>query len=280
MATYSAATFDFDLSTDANYRALWGAVDTQLQGLGGWTYVSQTGDSDPAAATTGSVGTYPSWRVYSTDVNGETWYMRLDYGHTSAGPAYKHQLGSSVNGSGVLGGQTSTQLTQIFVTTVTSGGATRRIYLSTDDGRISFHLNVASAGNGSMIGLSVHGGVDSAGDLDSGIELWGFHNNGNYMSQRIPVSGVVPPQVTGWMANFSNVANQTLGSHTMTGHPFLWEETGGQNVTPAVAIVGSSNGTPGLTTSIDLYGVTRTFLVTAQAWPAVGSNCLMCLLYE
>lgn len=270
MATYTAATFSFDLSTDANYRALWGTVDTKIQALGGWTYDAQTGDSDPAAATTGSVSTWPSWRVYSTTVSGETWYMRLDYGHVTNGPSFKVQFGSTVNGSGVLGGQTSTQQTCSFNTGNTGAGST--IYIAQAAGRFLLWLGIATGNVNSINAMAVHGGVDGSGAMSSGLDWFTACSSVNqFRSQCVPVSGTVPAIIELWPCNFGIVADETIGSHIATGHPFLWVEGGARNPTPAVMLGGTTNSTAGLTTTATLYGSTRTFLASGDVGTA-GPN--------
>ncbi len=277
MATYTA-NYNLDLSTDAQYQALWGDVDTQLQGLGGWTYVAQTGDGDPATTATGAAGTYPCFRVYSTSVNGETWYMRLDFGHTAAGASLKMQVGSGVNGSGTLTGQTSTQAT--VSASASMGGAGKPAFLSQAAGR--FMLYVGDPTQIRCISISVHGGVDGSGAMLSGMQVFGG-GDASVFSQQIPVSGTVPVQRAYWPCNFGQEADTTTGGQVITGHPFLWDSAGGKNPTPAVAIGGSSNSTNGLTTTLTLYGGSHTYLSAILPFSvtfAGSSNNKPLYLYE
>lgn len=281
MATYTAATYDFTLSVDANYRTLWGDVDTKLRTLGGWTYVSQTGDSDPSAATAGANDTYPSWRVYSTTVSGETWYMRLDFGHGANGPSYKVQFGSSVNGSGTLGGQLSTQQTCKFGGSVT--GASKTIYIAQATGRFMMLLGIASGTLNAINAVSVCGGVDNTGAMSTGLDLFIQHNDGatDFVCQRVPVSGTVPAQVSKWWPNIANLADQTVGGVVLSGHPFLWDTSGGVNPSPAVAVGGTSNSTAGNSTTLTLYGGSHTYIAVGTTSPnGALTNLRALFLYE
>ncbi len=265
MSTYHVATFDLStLGTDAGFRALWGAVDTQLQGLGGWTYVAQTGDSDPAAATAGSNGTYPSWRVYQTTVAGQDWFLRLDYGHDANGPAIKHQVGTTVNGSGVLGSQKNTQVNQLLSSGF-GAGATRSVYMAQASGRM--FLAIGDLGRGSSICFAYHADVDSSGaNTNTGMQEF---NAGQFSfgSQPTPASGFIPTAENQIPCNYTNAGDNQINGKVITGHPFLFTDVGGLNITPAVAIGGTTNFSTGNTTTISLYGVSRTFLITAHTSP-------------
>jgi hypothetical protein len=282
MATFTAATFNFGLSIDANYRALWGAVDTQIQGLGDWTYVSQTGDSDPSAATAGSNDTYPSWRVYSTSVGSETWYLRLDFGHNANGAALKVQVGSSVNGSGTLGGQASTQ------TTLTNGfaetGTGETIYVAQAAGRLMVCIGGAgSVADNHKIAFSLCGGLDSSGAMLSGMQIFTVNGSGGTTgtAQQVPVSGTVPARLACWPCATDVVADTTTGGQVISYHPFLWDSAGGKNPTLAVAIGGTSNSTAGSTTTLTVYAGSHVFLATNCVNQNIASgNNRALLLYE
>lgn len=280
MATYLNNTLNFDLSVDANYQSVHGALDTQIQGLGGWTYVSQTGDSDPSAATAGSNDTYPSWRVYSTTVGGQTFYLRLDFGHSANGPSIKFQIGSSVNGSGTLTGNTSTQQTLTAPSNMV--GTSRILHIAQATGRLAVMMVKDTSYNDyESWWMSIHVDVDSSGaGANTGIQ-WFACSNAGKKAQATPASGTVPTARTRIPCNLDNVADQTLGTHVMTDHPFLNTESGGLYPTPAMAVGGTSNSTKGTTTTLTLYGSSRTFLVTGHVSPdGNSSNLRLMMLYE
>lgn len=266
------------MGTAAVWQALWGGVFDAFITAHGWTYTAQTGDGDPNTGTPGSAGTYPVFRVYSTTVSGETWYMRIDYGYTTNGPSLKVQLGSGVNGSGTLTGQTSTLQTLAFTSNELT---TNKFYaISSATGRLSFMVGgVGTSSGGAMWYFVIHGGVDVTGAMSSGVDY--LHNNANSdLTQNIPVSGTVPGTIATFPCNQSTLASNVIGSHTMTFHPFTWNEAGGNNPTPAMMIGGTTDfPTAGITVTATLYGSTRTFLATAQL-SAVSSSLRTCILYE
>jgi hypothetical protein len=270
MATFTSATVNTDLSTDARYQALWGTiVDTQIQGLGGWTYVSQTGDADPASTATGSNDTYPAFRCYSTTVGATTWYLRLDYGHGASGPKMKIQVGTTVNGSGTLGGQTSTQKTLLYPGTV---GASQSVFLSAAAGRLMIQIGIGTS-NGTWTALSVHGAVDNTGAMQSGIELFAYQHVTNTPGcQYVPSSGTVPAWKDYWPCAFGTEATQKIATIAMTGHPVLWDSTGANNPTLAVCELPSSDFSVTFSTNITIYGTSRTFLINGCFNVSAGST--------
>lgn len=267
MATYTAATFNFNLGTDGPYQALWGAVDTQLQGLGGWTYTSQTGDADPASTATGSNGTYPAWRVYSTTSGATTWYMRLDYGHTASGPSFKVQFGTTVNGSGTLGGQLQTQVTCTAGNTSTN----QSVHIGQATGRFMLLLGLSSNTGSAIAGMSAHGSVDGSGAMNGGMEVYTLNTNQSHLSQYLPASGTVQPQQAQWPCAFGHAASQAFGGVTPLGIPQLWDTTGATNPTMACFVYATNDLTHNSTTTVSLYGSTLTYLVS-DANQANGSD--------
>lgn len=279
MATHFDNTLNFDLSTDAHYQAVWGLVDAQIQALGGWSYQAQTGDSDPAATATGSNGTYPSWRVYKTTVAGQDWYLRLDYGHDANGPALKSQISTTVDGSGGLGSQKSTQQSQLMSSNVT--GASRKVWISSASGRLLISLG-QDLGRGSSFQAVFHADVDGSGSMtNTGMQCF---NTGQFAfnSQPVPASGFIPAAQNQIPCNYSNSSSVVLNSKVITGHPFLWTDNGGLNVTPACCVLGGADGfSAETTTTISLYSTTRTFLVTGHTAPnGVTSAQILGYLYE
>lgn len=266
MATFSQSTFNFDLSTDANYRAVWGAVDVQLQGLGGWTYVAQTGDGDPSTASTGSAGTYPTFRVYKTTCAGQDWFMRLDYGHTAAGPSIKIQLGTTVNGSGTLGGQTSTQQT---LACRSNPGAGSTVAISQATGRWTLGLGLM-ASNSAMFGM--HADVDAVGAVtNTGIAYWLVNSSSGGTYQRVPLTGTIPAAGL-WVYAAPHGANLVVGSHTLIPHVVSYDETGMQRPTPGVAVVGTSDFAAGvIVPNLSMYGSNRSYL-TGENTNMAGNN--------
>lgn len=273
MAVQTSSTQDFTMSTAAVWQALWGAVFDAFITLNGWTYVAQTGDGDPNSATPGAAGTYACFRVYSTSVGAETWYMRVDFGYTSTGPSLKVQFGSAVDGSGTLTGQRSTQQTLTFSANHLSTGQT--YFISSAAGRLFWWAGPASAGGNDLWGFSVHGGVDGSGAMNSGVDL--FTPGG---SQNIPASGTVPSFRTFIPCNNGNSASEVIGSHTMTFHPFTWNESGGNNPSPAIMIGGTTDfPSAGVVVTATIYSATRNFLATALT-SNFSNNQRLNFLYE
>lgn len=258
MATYTAATYNFNLGTDAPYQALWGDVDSHIRSLGGWTYVSQTGDNNPASTATGSASTYPAFRVYSTTASGTTWYVRIDYGHVAGGPSFKVQIGTSVNGSGTLGGQTSTQATYSCSDT----SANQTLHIGQDTGRLMVFLALAT-GSSNCAGVSLHGSVDGTGAMNGGMEQYGLTTNQTHSAQFVPASGSIMVQQTpGWPCAFGTLATQAFGGVTPLGIPQLWDTTGATNPTLACLIYATNDLTSNTTTTVSLYGSTRTYIIS------------------
>lgn len=270
MATFTGS-YTIGLSTDANYHTLWGDVESHIRSLGGWTYVSQTGDGDPSTVTSGAAGTYAAFRVYSTTVGSTTWYMRVDYGKSGAnGPALKAQFGTTVNGSGTLGGQTSTQLT-----TTSNNTDTETLWMSTATGRVTVVIGSSSF---SSIGFSMHGDVDSSGAMQSGVEIFSISS---VASQYVPSSGTIPPQRTLWPTVFGNSTSDIIGGVTMTGHPVLWGSAGANNPTLAVMVYSSSDFAATFTTNVTVYSASRTYICTlANSITGVSSNTRAGFRYE
>lgn len=281
MATQTSSTMNYSMGTAANWQALWGTVVDAFLTANGWTYVSQTGDGNPNTVSPGSAGSYACFRVYSTSVGSETWYMRLDFGYDSSsnGPAMKIQIGSGANGSGTLTGQTSTQQTITLGNSISGSG---RFYaISVAAGR--FTLIIAPAGGSTSGGqfwcVGVHGGVNGSGTLTSGVDVFTLFQNA-YTTQNVPVSGTVPAAVSTWPVNQSTAVSNVIGSHTMTFHTFTWNESGGNNPTPEVMACGTTDfPTSGVGITTSLYGATRTFFSLNQTTP-LSSNLRWGILYE
>jgi hypothetical protein len=281
MATYSNLVLTFDCSVTGNFQTLHSAVDVQLQGLGGWTYDAQTGDGDPAAATAPSADATACFRVYTTTISGVTWYLRIDFGRAASnnGPMWKIQLGSGVNGSGTLTGQVGTQ--QKVATNGSSGS--RSLYMSVATGRFMLFAGPASDLNGSnATGWSIHVDVDATGaNTTTGIQLIGFTSGPTWFSQTLPASGTVPAALTLVPMATNNATSNVVGSHTMVFCPILYTESGGLNPVPAIIAVGSADSTVVTTMTVNIYSVSRTYLVTGATSPnGLSTNNRSAFLYD
>ncbi len=273
MAFFGSATIVLVFTTDADYHAFWaGVVQTNLV-ANGWTYVSQTGDGDPNAVARGSTGTFACFRVYSTSVGAETWYMRLDMGYDANGPKWKFQIGSGVDGSGNLTGQTSTQ--QTILSNAGLGSGNKTVYMSMAAGRCMLHVGVAANATNQRQIVSVHGGVDGSGAMSTGMTWFMDNQSAGTGCQCIPVTGTVPAKITIFPCTCWNVADTTIGSRILTFHPFLWTETIVTNPIPSVAFGGNSNSTVDTTTTLTLYSATRTYIAGASSTgPQANMKCL------
>jgi len=261
MAKFTTETANFDLSTDANARTFWSMVDAQIQGLGGWTYVPQVGDGDPATMATGAAGTFPIFRVYKTTVAGKDWFVRLDYGHDANGPQFKHKFGSAVDGSGTLSGQVSTQVT-LAQASGTAGGATRQVIIAAATGRLMIFIGAGTT-NSTWGGMSVHARVDSTGVmLDTGLDIFTYADNVNVTSsQALPATGTVPAKKSYIPCNYGVENTQKIGAVATHGHPFLWDADGGNNPTLAVVLLPALDYAINFITTIDMYGEPRDYMV-------------------
>jgi hypothetical protein len=281
VATYSNLVLNFDCSVNGNFQALHGAVDTQLQGLGGWTYDAQTGDGDPAAATAPSADATACFRVYTTTISGVTWYLRIDFGRAASnnGPMWKIQLGSGVNGSGTLTGQVGTQ--QKVATNGSSGS--RSLFMAVATGRFMLTAGAASDLTSSQsVSWSIHVDVDATGaNTTTGIQVVGYTSGPTWFSQPLPASGTVPTALAMVPMPHTQSTSNVIGSHTMVFAPFLFTESGGLNPTPCMIGVGTSDSTLVTTMTCSIYSVSRTFLVVAAAGPNGSStNIRTAFLYD
>jgi hypothetical protein len=272
VASYSNTSLAFDCSVTGNFQALHHAVDVQLQGLGGWTYVSQTGDADPNAASAPAADATACFRVYSTTISGTTWYLRIDFGRATSGngPMWKIQLGSGVNGSGTLTGQIGTQ--QKVATA--GSGAPRSLFMAVATGRFMLTAGAGSDLSASQsVSWSIHADVDATGALTTtGIQLLGYTSNPTWFSQALPASGTVPAALTTIPIACNNAASNVIGSHTMVFCPIMFTESGGLNPVPAMIGVGTSDSTVVTTMTVSIYSVSRTFMVASAASPHNGSS--------
>ena len=280
MAVQTSSAQDLTMSTNSSFQGIWGGVFDTFITANGWTYVSQTGDGNPNTAVPGSAGTYACFRVYSTAVSGETWYMRVDFGWVTNGPSIKLQFGSGNNGSGTLTGQTSTQ--QTFSPTSSIAGTGKFYAISAAAGRLFFTVAASSTntqGSGFWF-FSIHGGVNGSGTITTGLDQFADVGNSVWAVQNIPVTGTVPAALANLPCNQSITVSNVIGSHTMTFHPFTWNESGGNNPSPAVMLGGTTDfPSAGVAVTATLYGSTRTFLAMGQG-SSVNTNLRVCPLYE
>lgn len=278
MATQTSSTMNYNMGTAANWQALWGGVVDAFLQANGWTYVSQTGDGDPNTATPGSSGSYACFRVYSTSVGSETWYMRIDFGYDGNGPACKIQFGTGANGSGTLTGQTNSQKICTMGNSITGTG---KFYaISSATGRFSMQISdTATTSGGASMFWSFHGGVNGSGTLTSGWD-YVFKLSNVWTVGNIPISGTVPTSTAALPMIHSAEASNVIGSHTMTFHLNTWNESGGNNPSPALMAVGVTDApTSGVGVTGSLYASTRTWFSTAQTHPDT-TNLRTCFLYE
>jgi hypothetical protein len=155
-------------------------------------------------------------------------------------------------------------------------GTGQTIYIAQNTGRFMLFLGLASAAVALTQFLSCCGGLDSSGAMSTGMQVFG-----KIISQHIPVSGTVPSQKTIIPCNFGTDADTTTGGQVMTGHPFLWDSTGGKNPTLAVAVGGTSNTTTATTTTLTVYGGSHTYLATTVTNPnGASANNRVLVIYE
>jgi hypothetical protein len=130
-----------------------------------------------------------------------------------------------------------------------------------------------AAGGASLAGVSLHGSVDGSGVMNGGMEQYGVATSHTHSAQYVPNSGSIQPQQTvGWPCAFgSSLASQAFGGVTPLGIPQLWDTTGATNPTLAVACYATSDLTPNTTTTVSLYGSTRTYFVVNAIGGANGS---------
>lgn len=268
MSTFTN-TFAWDMSVNANFQALMGAIDSNIQSFG-WQLSSDTGQTDPSAASSPGLNTDAGYRIYKTNDGGTTVYMKILYGEGSSAtiPRLTISFGTSTNGSGTLTGNTCTAVT---ISHQSANSGTHRLYMSGTSGRLMIFMGDSNASANLVCGISMHRTIDSSGAVtNTGFCIFSEFTNNSYAQQYLPLSGTVPSQITGWVAAFPNVASNVVGSAVMTGHPITWDASGAHYPTPAVAVGGTTDftaGSPGNTTTITLYTVSRTFLVTSPVSP-------------
>lgn len=282
MATFVQYTMNFDTSTNANFQALWGLFDSCVTTVANWTYVAQTGDINPNTATAPGSGSFAGFRVYSTTSGGTTWYHRFDWGRDGNGPKFKHQCGTTVNGSGTLGGQTSTLLTTGFQNTNTS--TNQSFQFAGAAGWMTLVLGMTvngttSNGRGFTQGFIAHGSVDASGATNGGFEIF-YCTNTSSNSQYVPNSGVVPKQRDIWPVVFGDSTSDVIGTHIMIGHPMLWCETGANNTTLATMVVSASDMGANVTIPSQIYNATHYFLVTSLQDNFLNSNINLGFRFE
>jgi len=264
---FATTTLSTDLTVVATWRSLMGGfVDANIRAFG-WTYTPQTGDIDPSTAALPTAGTFAGFRIYkSNDVNAN-FYLRVDFGlgtYNSAAPMLKYQIGTTVNGSGVLGGQTSIAET---LASQQSGG-TARHYISGDASRLMVCLSGAGssfADINNYVIFSLHRKVDVNGDgTDDGVELFQIGTfAGSTLSQDIPFSGTIPATESKWPCIFTAANPATVGGNNLYGIPQLFSGAGSNNnPTLAVAVTDAATLTVATTKQLTVYGQTRSYLVT------------------
>jgi hypothetical protein len=136
----------------------------------------------------------------------------------------------------------------------------------------------ASVNNIWFFGL--HGGVNGSGVLTSGMDFLASTVGTTYATQNVPVSGTVPAAIATIPCNQSTLAVNVIGTHTMTFRPFTWNESGGNNPTPALFFGGTTDyPSTGVVVTTQIYAASRNFFATAQTSP-ISANLRFCLLYE
>lgn len=264
----ATVTTNTNLGVNANFQALMGAfIDANIQAFG-MVYTAQTGDIDPNTAASPAAGTFAGFRVYKSNDGLTDYYLRLDFGigvYDSLAPMLKYQIGTSVDGSGVLGGQTSTAQT---IATQHSANAAARQYMSGTAGRLSICLTgTGNLGGANCMMFSVGRTVDVTGAPSAtGIELFQTLTYlGGCLSQYVPLAGTIPSvepvSGNGWPVVMTTKNPATIGSATLFGVPQLFGENGGNNKTLCVAVHDPSSLTPATSVSLTLYGVSHDYLV-------------------
>jgi hypothetical protein len=269
MAT-AFANYANDMSVNANFQALMGAINSNLVSFG-WVYTSQSGDVDPSSASAPASGSYAGFRCYKSNDGLTDYYLRIDFGRRSGGsvaPMLKIQVGTTVNGSGTLGGQTSTARQ---ISTFQSGAANTPAYFSGASGRFSCVIDSGGALDTAnfLMAFSVGRTVDASGAATaSGIEVFHTSNNGGpstgWWSQYVPLTGTVPTGESLWQAIMMRTANPAVvGSNRMIAFPQTYGENGSNN--PTLCVAGCDTTTTGIPhgsgVSVTVYGTTHVFLV-------------------
>lgn len=267
-------TYAWDMSVNANFQALMGAIDSNIQSFG-WQLSGDTGQTDPSGASSPGTNTDAGYRIYNTNDGGTTVYMKILYGEGGSAniPRLTISLGTGTNGSGTLTGNTMTAVT---LSHVSDNSGTHRLYMSGTAGRLMIFLGDSNTTANLLCGISIHRSIDSSGAAtNTGACVFIEYSNNSYKQQYLPLSGTVPSAESQWVAAFPSGASHIVGSAVMTGHPVTWDASGAHYPTPAVAIGGTTDftvGSPGNTTTITLYGTSRTFLITNAFDPIHGSS--------
>lgn len=256
---------DRDMSVAANFHAMWGGFfDANLQ-TGGWVYTAQTGDINPNTVAVPAPGANAGFRCYKSNDGLTDFYLKITYGlgaYNSKGLRLIYQIGTTVDGSGGLGGQVGTAQT---IESNNSGSGTARHYMSVDTGRVSWLLSGNGAADSFLV--SIGRTVDSTGAPSAtSIESWQgpMSYAGICLAQDVVLTGSVLPVESGsrWPAVFTAASPSTYGTAIAFALPQLIGESGGRNPTLCVGITDGSTLTVGTTVTLPIYGTTHTFLVT------------------
>lgn len=268
MATYTAATYTMDMSVTANFNALMGDIDAKITSLGGWSYVSQTGDINPASVAAPSAGSYAGFRLYSTTIGSQTWYVRIDFGRSAGnGAIFKVQCGTGANGSGTLTGQTSTQVVNIGDSDT---GTNRSLHVAAATGRMMVCVGLNQSDRNKLKAWSFHGSVDNTGAMNGNMEQFTVFQQ-SFTAQAIPTSGTVPTQWGTWPAPITLSSSNSISGTIALFIPQLFDANGGYNPTLACMLYGASDIGINVSTTVSLYSTMRTYITTACNFTFTGS---------
>jgi hypothetical protein len=262
----------FDMSSQANYQALMGFIDAAIQ-ADGWTLTADTGQTDPAGAALPAQNAATIFRLYQSPGALTPVYVKLSFQRNASNfPQIGVQVGTSTNGTGTLGGITTTAKTLPCNST-----GTKQAYVSGNLGWLNISLQPDGGGGAAQFFLDRS--VDSTETYTS-----------DYITQVTVGNGVSPRQETKVLAGGtqSGEMSRIVGPNPqlVAGDQTSWiigtflsiplmlpvVPGGAAQHSPNVGIwsIAAADFTPNTLTIVQVYGTPHTYLVTNITGNAVG----------
>lgn len=272
MAT-STQSLITSVTTDQGFRDFCTGVSTGLQAAG-LTQTSDTGQINLSTvtkpATTNTSGGYQIYRFSDALQSTHPVFIRVEYATAASASSCSLNIstGTSTNGAGVLGGQTSTQVVMRNLGSV----STANFYFSGDGSRIAMAggFNVAGAANNMMWCVERLRNSSGANTADGHYLFVNApsQSSATTYQQVVPASGSVIAQGTGRsVASFMPSQSLSLGSdlYVSSIHP-----TSYQTHNPCVSFVKyySTDLTALTDASINLYSTAMTFKPLGAIFPS------------
>ena len=277
-------------------------MDTCIQTTAGWYYVSQSGDANPTTISfTGSISTPVGFRCYkmtdtlggaTSSVGAAPIYLKLEWGSgtTATFPAIWVTAGTSLNGSGTVGGTLVNRIT-IFGGAASATGYTS--YFSGNTNYLVFAMwagdtvNTVSAANAThMIHFFLERTKDNNGnDTSSGVYFGcsGGSSPNQYSNYASLVTNSIPT-VEAYMRAALNNTNSTMNMGATGGVAVpIFFSPAPQN--PGLSVFGGWAADNALYSQIPvtIYGTQHNCIWLPLGCSVVNNNIgtgIVCMRYE